>query len=195
MKTRYFFGIAITAIVCVSLMIVGCKSNKPVSITKVNDEIEVLVPCAEYSTDADFFRGQGVGQSKDLNTAREKARMAAYTELASSMRVWIKQLTEKYVNDSGHIPADYGETFESLSKQKIDEQMSNIMIVCNKTMRTSDGMYKVYLAAEADRKKIFESFEQGFSSDKKLETLYNREKFRKLYSEEMESFKKTTLIE
>jgi hypothetical protein len=46
----------------------------PKSIAKVAGETEVSVPCDDKRTDAQFFRGLGVGQSKDLNTAREKAR-------------------------------------------------------------------------------------------------------------------------
>jgi len=176
------------AIVIICFAMTGCgTSSKP--ITKVNEEVEISVPCAEYFTDANFFRGQGVAQSKDLNTAREKARMAANTELAGSMTTWIKQLSEKYVSDFGQTPADYEESFESLTRQKIDEQMSNVTVACNKVTKTSDNMYKVYMAVEVDRKKVFESLDKSLSADKKLSTMYQKEKFRALYEAEMESFK------
>lgn len=180
---------AVTLLAFTAVLTASCGSSKQVPITKVNQETEVLVPCADYYTDADYFRGQGVGQSKDLNTAREKARMAAATELAGSMRTWIKQLSEKYINDAGQVPSDYSEIFESLTRQKVDEQISNMAIACNKTVRTTDGMYKVYLAMEADRRKVFEAFDRALATEKKVETLYNREKFRAVYDSEMESFK------
>ena len=187
MKTN-FFKVAAMAIL-ISIVATSCGSNKPAPITKVNEEIEILVPCGEFFTDANFFRGQGVTQSRDLNTAREKARMAANVELASSMTVWIKQLSEKYVNDAGQSPADYEEIYESLTKQKVDQQMSNVSVVCNKVTKTTDNMYKVYMAVEVDRKKVFESYDKSFAEDKKLKTLYDREKFRAIYDAEMESFK------
>jgi uncharacterized protein YmfQ (DUF2313 family) len=168
----------------------SCGGSKPVSVSQVNDEVEVSVPCGEYYTDKSFFRGQGVGQSKDLNTARDKARMAANTELAGSISTLIKQVSEKYVNDSGQSPADYGETFEALGKQVIQQQISNVLVCCNKTMRTKDGMYKVYMAVQAEAQNVFDAMDRSAASNKKLETLYNREKFRANYDAELDAFAK-----
>lgn len=183
---RQFITIMIAAI---AFAITSCGGSKPVSVVELNEEVEVSVPCGDYYTDATFFRGQGIGQSKDLNTAREKARMAANTELAGSMSTWIKQLSERYVNDAGQNPADYSEIFESLTRQKVDEQISNIIVVCNNIVKTKDNMYRVYLAVEADRKNVFESFDKSFAADSKLRTLYDKERFRKVFDEEMDSFK------
>ncbi|GHT72338.1 hypothetical protein FACS189456_0560 [Bacteroidia bacterium] len=175
------------AAIAVGCTVVSCGSPK--SIVKVNEEQEVTVPCADYFTNATHFRGQGVGQSKDLNTAREKARMAANTELAGSISTTIKQVSERYVNDAGQSPADYGETFEALTKQVINQQISNLQICCNKVTQ-KDGMYKVYMAVEADAKKVFEALDRTAASNKKMETIYNREKFRANYDAEMEAFAK-----
>jgi predicted transcriptional regulator YdeE len=178
------------ATIVLSLTFMGCKSSQPTSVVKLNDETEVTVPCMEYMSDATFFRAQGVGQSKDMNTAREKARMAANAELAGEMNTSLKRLSERYVNDAGQRPSDYAETFESLTRQKVDEQLSNVGLCCNKMTKTADGMYKVYIAVEVDRKKVYESFDRAAADDKKLQTLYDREKFRKVYEAELDSFKK-----
>jgi uncharacterized protein YmfQ (DUF2313 family) len=169
----------------------SCGGSKPIAIAQANHEQEITVPCDDKFTDKEFFRGQGVGQSKDLNTARDKARMAANTEMAGSISTLIKQVSEKYVNDAGQSPADYGETFESLSKQVVKQQISNVQVCCNKTMRTQDGMYKVYMAVEANKNEVFQALDRAASADKKLETMYNREKFRASYDAEMEAFAKS----
>lgn len=188
MKTNFLKATVMIAIV--GIFATSCGGSKPATtITKVNEETEISVPCSDLFSDAYFFRGQGVAQSRDLNTAREKARLAANAELAGGMTTWIKQLSEKYINDAGQSPADYEEIYESLTRQKIDEQMSNVAVVCNKTTKTSDNMYKAYMAVEVDKKKVFESYDRSFSDDKKLKTLYDREKFRAIYDSEIESFK------
>lgn len=168
-----------------------CACGGPKQIAAVANEQEVAIPCDDKKTDKDFFRGLGIGQSKDLNTAREKARMTANAELAGSISTLIKSVAERYVNDAGQSPADYSETFEAMSKSVVQQQVSNLTVCCNKTTRTTDGMFKVYLAMEAAKDAVYASLEKNAAADKKLETIFNREKFRKSFDAEMETFAKS----
>jgi uncharacterized protein (UPF0333 family) len=190
MKTSY--GLIIIVMFSVGVTMASCGGSKQApSVVQVNQETEVSVPCDDKFSDKDFFRGIGVGQSKDLNTARSKARMAANTELAGSVSTLIKRVAEKYVNDAGQVPADYAETFEEMSKEVIQQQLSNVSIACNKTVRTTDNMFKVYMATEVRKDEVFATLERNAAANKKLETIFNREKFRKNFDEEMEAFAKT----
>ncbi|MDR1225818.1 MAG: hypothetical protein LBK47_02835 [Prevotellaceae bacterium] len=171
-----------------SAVLSSCGGAKPIAVTQAANEREVSVPCDDQRTDKEFFRGQGVAQSRDLNTAREKARMAANTALAGGISTLIKQVAERYVNDAGQKPSDYSETFESLSKQVVSQQISNVSVACNKTFQTQDGMYKVYMAVEANKNEVFQALERGAEANKKLETIFNREKFRKNFDDEMAAF-------
>ena len=168
------------------LALQSCGSSKPVAIAKVNEETEISVPCEDQVTDKDFFRGQGVGQSKDLNTAREKARMNANNALATSIQVMTKRVAESYVNDAGQSAADYATTFESLTREATQETLNNVAISCNKTTKTSDGLYKSYIAVEVGRNEVFEAIDKRAEVNRKIETIYNREKFRKIFDEEMD---------
>ena len=189
MRKSYFIN-TLTVLI-VSVLFVSCGSSKPAQITSVNHETEVSVPCDDQFTDNNFFRGMGIGQSKDLNTAREKARMNANQELATGISVLSKRVAEKYVNDAGQKPADYAETFESLTREVVQQELSNVRVSCNKTTRTQDGMYKVYMAVEASKDEVFSALDRKADADKKLETLYNREKFRQVYNQEMDDFAKS----
>jgi hypothetical protein len=190
MKTNY--GLIIIVMLSVGAVMASCGGSKQApSVVQVNQEAEVSVPCEDKFSDAAFFRGIGVGQSKDINTARSKARMAANTELAGSISTLIKRVAEKYVNDAGQVPADYAETFEEMSKEVVQQQISNVSIACNKTVRTTDNMYKVYMATEVRKDEVFATLERNAAASKKLETIFNREKFRKNFDEEMEAFAKT----
>jgi hypothetical protein len=181
--------IAAATLVGGMLTIYACGGPK--QITAVTNEKEVDIPCSEKSTDKEYFRGFGIGQSKDLNTARDKARMAANAELAGNISTLIKSVAERYVNDAGQSPADYSETFDAMTKSVVQQQVSNLMVGCNKTMHTKDGMYKVYLTMEAHKDAVFATLERAAANDKKLETIFNREKFRKNFDEEMASFSKS----
>jgi hypothetical protein len=179
-------------LVAVAALGVGamCSSCDPKSVPAAAGEKEVSIPCDDKRTDKDFFRGLGIGQSKDLNTARDKARMAANAELAGSISTIIKQVQERYVNDAGQKPSDYSELFEGMTKQVVNQQISNLSVACNKTTKTTDGMYKVYMAVEANKEEVYKALERGFEAEKKLETLFNREKFRENFDAEMADFAK-----
>ncbi|MDR1341698.1 MAG: hypothetical protein LBK18_00410 [Prevotellaceae bacterium] len=188
---KHFYVAAAT--VAASLMIFSCGGTK--SITQATGEKEVTIPCSDKHSDKEFFRGMGIGQSKDLNTARDKARMAANAELAGSITTLIKQVSERYVNDAGQKPEDYAETFEGLTKQVVNQQISNLSVACNKTTSTGNGMYKVYMSVEASKDEVFKALERNAESQKKLETIFNREKFRKNFDEEMAKFEKENSVQ
>jgi hypothetical protein len=167
-----------------------CSSCGPKSVAVASGEKEVSIPCDDKRTDKEFFRGLGIGQSKDLNTARDKARMAANAELAGSITTIIKQVQERYVNDAGQKPSDYSELFEGMTKQVVNQQISNLSVACNRTTQTVEGMYKVYMAVEANKEEVYKALEKNFEAEKKLETLFNREKFRQNFDAEMADFAK-----
>ncbi|MDR3366772.1 MAG: hypothetical protein LBO71_07390 [Prevotellaceae bacterium] len=167
-----------------------CSSCNPKSVAVASGEKEVTIPCDDKRSDKEFFRGLGIGQSKDLNTARDKARMAANAELAGSITTIIKQVQERYVNDAGQKPSDYSELFEGMTKQVVNQQISNLSVACNRTTQATDGMFKVYMAVEASKEEVYKALEKGFEAEKKLETLFNREKFRQNFDAEMEAFAK-----
>ncbi len=171
-------------------LLAGCGTTKPAQITQVNKEVDVVAPCENFVSDAEFFRGVGFSQSKDLNTAREKARMNANTEMAGSISSLIKRVAERYVNDAGQKPSDFAQSFESMGHEVVKQQMSNITIACSKATMTTDGMYKYYMAVETRKDQVFAAIDRNAEADKKLETIYNREKFRKHFDAEMAAMAK-----
>ena len=72
MKKVTLFLLPITA----SLIIVSCKSKKPVSIAKQEGLIEVTTPfdSKEYRSDNDYFRAVQSGKSSDLATSKKIAK-------------------------------------------------------------------------------------------------------------------------
>ena len=165
------------------------SSCGPKSVAKIAGEREVSVPCADFSTDDKFFRGVGTAQSGDLNTARERARMAANTELATSMSAVIKSVSERYVNDAGVTAADFAQLFEGLTRQVVNQQINNVRVACNQTNQTQDGtMYRVYMAVEASKEEVLAELQRQAAADQRIQTLFDRERFRQSYEAEMAEF-------
>ncbi|MDR3328562.1 MAG: hypothetical protein LBS63_00445 [Prevotellaceae bacterium] len=179
-----------TAIIVASVVVASCGGSK--NVVKISGEQKVTVPCSgtAFRTDKDFFRGVGDATSKNLSTARDKARMIANAALSGSITTTMKSVAERYVNDAGQSPADYSETFESMTKQVINQQISNVGVACEETTSTNDGMFHVYMAVEASKEEVFKALEKSAEAEKKLETIFNREKFRKQFDEEMAQFSK-----
>jgi hypothetical protein len=189
MKQKMRFVVLVILTTTTTLGLLSCSSKKPVATVKVvqEPETEVAVPCEDQVSDKNFFRGQGIAQSKDLNTAREKARMNANQELATTISLVTRRVSERYVNDAGQSPADYSEIFETLTREVVQKELSNVRVSCNKTMKTTDGMYKVYMAVEADKNAVFDAIDKKAEINRKIETIYQREKFRELFNSEIEN--------
>ncbi|MDR3328557.1 MAG: hypothetical protein LBS63_00420 [Prevotellaceae bacterium] len=191
MKTSIMKIYVAAAVVAASIAAASCGGTKDV--VKASGEQKITVPCAgaAFRTDKDFFRGVGDATSKSLSTARDKARMIANTALSGSITTTMKSVAERYVNDAGQSPADYSETFESMTKQVINQQISNVGVACEETTQANDGMFHVYMAVEASKEEVFKALERSAGAEKKLETIFNREKFRKQFDDEMAQFAKS----
>jgi hypothetical protein len=162
----------------------GSKKTAPTQGAK-----EVNVPCTEYFSDAKFFRGAGNGKSHDLNTARLKAHTTASAELAASINQQIKRVVEQYTNDMEvNSKMEFGQSFEALTTTVVNQSVSNTQVACNKTMQEKDGSYSVYMALEVNKDEFMKTLEDAATQDKKINLLYDREKFREKYNQEMEAF-------
>ncbi len=187
MKMKSILSVSVTAVAAIALM-TSCGGSKQ-AVSVAANATEVSVPCAEYASDAQFFRGVGVGTSRDLNTARLKANTTAAAELAAGINQQIKRVVENYVNEMDNAQKqDFGQTFEAMTTNVVNQTVSNTRVVCNKTTQSKDGGYTVYLALEVSKEEFQKSLENGALQDKKISLLFDREKFREKYEEEMANF-------
>ena len=148
---------------------------------------ELKLPCADKGkSDRKFFRASSVGHSRDLATSREKALLMTKQRLATLINSTLKSVTERYVNEMEAGDGDqFSQTFENMTRDVVNQQLSEITITCEKTGQKDDGSYETYMAIEVDKDVVFKGINAGVSRDKKLETLYDKERFKKTYEEEM----------
>ncbi len=183
--------ISLIALLVISAMVISsCGGSKKVdkeTADRTGGFHELTLPCADKgSSDKKFFRAASVGNSRDLATSREKALLMTKQRLATLIQSTLKSVTERYVNemDAGD-GTDFSQTFENITRDVVKQKLVDITIICEKTGQKDDGSYETYMAIEVSKEAIYNGVDKGISNDKKMQTLYDREKFRKTYEEEM----------
>ena len=170
--------------------LLGVSCSKKVAAPQ--GETEVIVPCSgpEYRTNNKYIRASAVGLSGDMNMAKKKALTEVSAQLASSMNQLVERVAINYGNSYQVGENEEAKSkFEDMAKIVVKEKLSGLRIICEKTMRTSDGKYKVYIAAELAGDELMEGINsrvsKSISNDTKLRIDYDYEKFKKVFEEEM----------
>lgn len=78
--------------------------------------------------------------------------------------------------------------FESLTREVVNQKLSGIKTICEKTTKTSDGKYKTYIAIELAGGELMSALNGRLSKDAKLKIDYDHEKFKKTFDKEMDKF-------
>lgn len=166
---------------------IGCGSQKKME--KPQGDIEVVVPCSgpEYMTDKQFFRASAMGLSTDMMVAKKKALAEARAELATAVNATIKRVTDNYASSYQMGEEEESKSrFQDLARTVVNELLSGTRVICEKTMKSPDGKYKVYTAIELAGNDVAKSMEGPIKNDDKLRTDFEYEKFKKVLDEEME---------
>lgn len=169
-------------IVALLLVSVSCRTSKPtVSNPEPSlppGEVEIIVPCSgpEFFTNGEVFRANAVGESIDLSVSKRKAMTEARAQLAASIQVTVKTVTDNYVNSSESNNAeDLGERFESINREVVSQELKGIRKICERFFQTPEGRYKTYVAIELSAQELVAAYHQRLSSMKELTIDYDYE--------------------
>jgi len=165
-------------------MFSGCKSKEKV----VEGEKLIEVHCSgpEFSSDGEYFRANQIGESQDQSTAKKKAMSNARADLASSVETTIKGVIDNYVNSRElNNTEEVEERFESLTREVINQKLTGVRTICEKTAMTEAGKYKTYVAIELAGDELMNAMNDRLSNDAKLKIDYDYEQFKKTFNDEM----------
>ncbi len=178
----------------VSLLIIsGCKSKEKAVKESGETLIEVYCSGPEFFADAEYFRANQVGESVDQATAKKKALSNARADLASSVETTIKGVIDNYVNSRElNNVEEAEERFESLTREVINQKLTGVKTICEKTTKTDDGKYKTYIAIELSGDDLMNAMNERLSKDAKLKIDYDYEQFKKTFDEEMKKFEENS---
>jgi hypothetical protein len=179
MKKVTLFVLALAGVVVIS----SCGGTKEV--TQGRKKLDI--PCVgQGSSDETFFRASSSGKSMEMATSREKALLMTKQRLASLINSKIKSVTERYVNEMDAAgSSEFAQTFENMTRDVVNQQLADIKITCEETYEAQGGGYETYMALEVSKDVIYNGIDKGISKNKKLEVMYDREKFREKFNEEM----------
>ncbi len=148
----------------------------------------MIVYCSgtEYFANNEYFRANQVGESLDQATAKKKAMSNARADLASSVETTIKGVIDNYVNSRElNNVEEVEERFESLTREVINQKLTGVKTICEKTTKTDEGKYKTYIAIELAGDELMNAMNERLSKDAKLKIDYDYEQFKKTFDEEM----------
>ena len=152
-----------------------------------NKPKEINIPCSkEGHSDSLFFRAGNSAKSRDMASAKDKALLVTKQMMSSLIGSTIKATTDNYttsITTSG--ATSFKQTFESMTREIVDQQIKKVAIVCEKTNTTKDKMYECFVAVEMPKTALVEAFSKAIESDPKLKADYDKKKFEAILDQEM----------
>ena len=179
MRNYYLFMLSVA-------VMFGCGTSK--SVAPATD-VEIIVPCqgVEYMTSADFFRANAMGISNNQQIASQKSMTSARATLAAAIESKVKTVTDQYVSSYENNQKEEARgRFQSLTREVTNQTLRGIRVICQKTMKTPEGMYKSYVAIELAGEEIAKAMNDRISKDDKLRTDFEYEKFKEVFDKEMQ---------
>lgn len=173
------------------LAITSCGSSKAVQAPA--GDVKVDVPCSgpQYMTNNEYFRATGIGLSSDMRIANQKAMADGRTKLAQAIDVKVKAVTDDYTSSYQTGENEEAKSrFQQLARQAVQQKLSGIRVLCEETMKTPEGKYRVYVSLELAGDEIAEEMSNRIKNDEKLRIDFEYEKFKKIFDEEMNNFDK-----
>ena len=175
--------------VAAGLVVSSCgKKTTTVSQTPPAGEVEVKILCSgtQYFSDNEKFRANSIGESGDQIISKKKAMNNAMGDLASSINTTIKSVIDNYVNSREvNNVEEFSEKFEGLTRQVVDQEISGVKTICERTTMTPSGKYKTYLAIEMTGEDLLKSINERLSKEEQLKVDYDYQKFKESFEKEM----------
>ena len=98
----------------------------------------------------------------------------------------VKSVTDSYVSSYQQGENDESKSrYQSLTRTVVEQELSGTRVICEKTMKTPDGKYKVYVSLELAGEEIMNAMANRIKNDDKLRIDFEYEKFKKVFEEEM----------
>lgn len=117
---------------------------------------------------------------------KKKAMTEARAEIATAINAKVKSVTDSYVSSYQQGENDESKSrYQSLTRTVVEQELSGTRVICEKTMKTPDGKYKVYVSLELAGEEIMNAMANRIKNDDKLRIDFEYEKFKKVFEEEM----------
>jgi predicted small secreted protein len=180
----------IISIVIISFLISSCNTSRKITKDVVGIKLKEL-PCSgsKYMSDKDYYIANNSAKSKDLSVAREKAMLLAKQRVSSIISSHIKSTTDRYLNERGvSDKTNIEQKFENLTREVVNQQLSDIEIVCESQTVLPTGEYQSFIAIRVSKESIINDISDRINNNDKLQLDYDKYRYEKIFNEEMEKY-------
>lgn len=165
----------------------SCGGPKKIGSESGTEEIKLPFTGKEYQSNKEFFRSSQSGKSPDLSTAKKIALNNAKAEIAGLINTRIKAVTDNYTNQRSVTDAqDFENKFETLTREVVNQQLSDISIIGEKVYKQKNNTYEYWLVIEVSKEAILNGINSNISKNQKLQIDYDKKKFEEIYNAEMQ---------
>jgi len=167
-------------------------SRKTTPIQKETGAVKLTTPfnTKEYRSDAENFRAVQSGNSPDLPTSKKIAKQNSRAALAADISSLVQRVTDQYTNQRTVTNAqEFENKFEELSREAVMLAISNVREMGEENFKETNGSYTCWIAIEVSKKEVFEKIDSKISNDAKLKLDYDKQKFEKIFNEEMDKLR------
>lgn len=178
--------------ICTILFFTNC-SRKTTPIQKETGAIKLTTPfnSKEYRSDNDYFRAVQSGKSTDLATSKKIAKQNTRAAMAADINALVQRVTDQYTNQRTIGNAqEFENKFEELAREAVMLSVSNVREIGEETFKELDGGFSCWTAIEVGKKEVFDKLDSKISGDAKLKLDYDKQKYEKIFNEEMEKLRK-----
>ncbi len=145
MTVKHFFSFIILV-----AALAACKSSSP-----FGERVKEPFRGSKYESNNRFFRAVGKGVSGSENIARGRADMQAKTQMAGQIETNMRNVSDQYMTQTENLnAADVGEKFQSLSRQVINTNMSDLRRIGEEKYYNGTD-YTVFIAYEIRKNAMF----------------------------------------
>ncbi|MBQ5875285.1 MAG: LPP20 family lipoprotein [Alistipes sp.] len=185
---KKFFYFALVAIMASAS--VSCSSSK-VSDPIAKGDKEVVIPLsgAQYRSDKKYWRAVQMGTSSDVSMAKKVAMQNARQDLAATVESQMKAVIENYGQNAAAGSKNQNEAlYQELTRTVINRTLVGVELVEEKLFKTENGDYRYHVCLQISKDAMQEQLANELSENEILKLEFDRERFKKIYDEELSKF-------
>jgi IS4 transposase len=96
-------------------------------------------------------------------------------------------VTDRYVNEREFGDnSEFEQKFENLTREVADENLNNIVVICDKASVLDDKKYRAFVAIEVTKEDIMNGIDRKLTNNQKLQVDYDKKKFEEIFNQEMD---------
>lgn len=188
---KYLYGA--TALLLLAGMVSCGSSKKAIGTPNPVDMTEEIVPLSgpQYRSDAEYFRAVQNGVSSDRSTAQKIAMQNCRQELAANIQADLQVVIENYVKEQNTgVAAENKLQYQEMAYTTVKQRLNDVQIVEEKIYRQNDGSYRFYVCLQMPKSTVETAVEDAIAKDAKLNLEFDRDQFKKIFIEQMDTFSK-----